>query len=294
MRRWFALCSLAVCGLISVGQFLSAKALVVRMMSTPEKVVAADCIVIGKIVAMEDKAVEVELTPGAPKVSYKVASIKIDDSIAGAKGLTHVRVGFVPPPPAPPTGPGGPPIRIRRPGLNLNLEVGQEGVFFLSKFAQSDFMVIPPRCQFIDKKSADYDKQVALVRKAVKVIGEPVKALKAEKQGDRFEAAAIMLQKYNSYPANRTGKVVREPINAEESKLILTALRDADWSKTDDAMMNPLALFQRLGLQPKDGFQYPRVQPGQDFNKVMQEAAKKWLKENADKYRIQQWVEVKN
>lgn len=294
MRRWFALSLLTVGGMIAAGQFLSAKALVARMLSTPEKVVASDCIVVGKVVAIEEKPVEVEVAAGAPKVSYKVASIKIDDSITGAKGLTHVRVGFVPPPEQPGNPGGGPPIRIRRPGMILKLEVGQEGCFFLSKFAQSDFMVIPPLCQYIDKKAGDYDKQVALVRKAVKVLGDPMKALKAEKQDDRLQAAAIMLQKYNAYPANRTGKVLRQPIGAEESKLILGALRDADWSKTDDAAMNPLVLFQRLGLQPKDGFQYPRVQPGQDFNKVMQDAAKKWLKENADTYRVQHWVEQKN
>jgi hypothetical protein len=287
---------LAVSGLIGAGQFLSAKALVARMLSTPEKVVAADTIVVGKVVAIEDKAVEVEVTPGAPKVSYKVASIKIDDSIKGAKGLTHVRVGFIPTPAAPRVNPGtgGPPIRIRRPGMNLTLEVGQEGCFFLSKFGQSDFMQMPPLCQYIDKRAGDFDKQVALARKTVGVISDPIKALKAKEESDRFQAAAIMLQKYNAIPAGATGQMVRKPIGAEESKLILAAIRDADWSKTDDAMMNPLAVFQRLGLQPKDGFTYPRVQPGQDFNQVMQDAAKKWLKENADKYRVQRWVEQKN
>ena len=296
MRRWFALYLLAVGGLIGAGQFLSAKALVARMLSIPEKAIAADTIIIGKVVAIEEKPVEVEVAPGAPKVSYRVASIKIEDSVAGAKGLTHMRVGFIPTPPAPPAspGPGRPPIRIRRPGMNLTLEVGQEGCFFLSKFGKNEFMQIPPLCQFIDKKGGDFDKQVALVRKAVKVLGDPIKALKAKDENDRFQAAAIMLQKYNTVSGGSGGQMVRKPIGDEESKLILAALRDADWSKTDDALMNPLAVFQRLGLQPRDGFAYPRVQPGQDFNQVMQEAAKKWLKENADKYRVQHWVEQKS
>jgi hypothetical protein len=292
MCRGFALGLLAFGCMIVGGDFLTAKALAMRMPSLPEKVAASDTIVTGKVVAFEEKLVEVEIAPGQ-KASYKVASIKIDDAITGAKGLTHVRVGFIP---APPINPNEP-VRPIRPGLrggfNASVEVGQEGCFFLAKFAPGDFLIVPQFCQFIDKKADGFEKQVTLVRKTIAVLNDPLKALKAKDQSGRFEAAAMLLQKYNAYPAKRGGKVSRQPVGAEESKLILTALMEADWSKNDDAVLSPLATFQRLGLQPKDGFQYPRVQPGQDFNAVMAETAKKWLKESAGTYRIQHWAEEK-
>jgi hypothetical protein len=295
MRHWFSIFALAFAGLATSGQFLPAKALVARRLSIPERVVASDCIVIGKVIAIEDKPIEVEPSPGAPKVSYKIASIKIAESIHGAKGLTNVRVGFIAPMPVQPIAPGVPNRggRIARPMMNVTLAVGQQGCFFLSKFGNNDFLLISPLCPVVDKKAADFDKQVRLVKKTVTVIANPVNALKAKEQSDRFAAAAILLEKYSFCPPNRSGKMVRRPIGAEESRLILSELEHADWSKSDDAVVNPLTLFQRLGLQPKDGFHYPRVQPGQDFNQVMRDAAKKWLSEHAGKYRIQQWVEEK-
>ena len=43
-------------------------------------------------------------------------------------------------------------------------------------------------------------------------------------------------------------------------------------------------MFFRLGLTPKDGWTQPK-----DFNQTADEA-KKWLKNNADKYRIERFV----
>ena len=292
MRRWFALCCVSIGALAAVGNVVPAKAIAIRLPSTAERAAMADVIVVGKVTAFEDKLVEVEIAPGQ-KASYKIASIKVSATIGGANGLTHVRVGFIPAPAAAPVAPGGPIRPIRRGGYNPTLEVGQEGCFFLAKFAQGDFFVIPSLCQFVDKRIDGFDQQVALVRKAVTVIADPLKALKAKDPADRFEAAAILLQKHGVYPTGRAGKMVRKPIAADESKLILTAVLEADWSKTDDAAMSPLAVFQRLGLQPADGFKYPQVKPGQDFNEVLQESAKKWLKGHVNTYRVLHWVEDK-
>jgi hypothetical protein len=292
MCRWFTLCCLAVGGLAVLGNFAPAKAVAIRLASVPERAAIADVIVVGKVTAIEDKLVETEIAPGQ-KVSYKVASIKVSDGITGAKGVTHVRVGFIPAPAVQPPAPGGGIRPIRRGGFNPTLEIGQEGCFFLAKFAQGEFFVIPPMSLYLDKKAEGFDKQLALVRKTVAVVAEPMTALKAKEAADRFDAAAILVQKHGVYPTGRAGKVVRKPIDAVESKLILVAILEADWSKNDDAAMSPLAVFQRLGLQPADGFQYPQVQPVQDFTAVMQEAAKKWLKTHVNKYRVLHWVEEK-
>jgi len=65
-------------------------------LSPTDQTLRADIIVVGKVTAIEPNAVLVERRPGADKVAHMVATIRIDESLLGAKGLTHVRVGFVP------------------------------------------------------------------------------------------------------------------------------------------------------------------------------------------------------
>jgi hypothetical protein len=48
--------------------------------------------------------------------------------------------------------------------------------------------------------------------------------------------------------------------------------------------MTPQTIFFQLGLTPKDGWTPPK-----DFKQLPDEA-KKWLKDNADKYVIQRFV----
>ena len=51
--------------------------------------------------------------------------------------------------------------------------------------------------------------------------------------------------------------------------------------------MTPQTMFYRLGVTAADGWTQPK-----DF-KQFPEAAKKWLTDNADKYRIQRFVREK-
>src|SRR6516162_5949559 len=63
------------------------------------RVAQASMIVVGKVDSFEEKTVFAKAYAAAQnKAEYKVAVIKISDPIQGAKGLTTVRVGFVPPP----------------------------------------------------------------------------------------------------------------------------------------------------------------------------------------------------
>lgn len=290
MSQWFARPALALAVFACAGNGLTARALMVRQAAVPERVVAADTIVVGKVVSIEDKEVEASAFPGSPeKATYRVASIKVDEILSGAKGVTHVRVGFIPAPPVDP----GRPVRPIRPAMNAQFTIGDEGVFFLARHHEADFQVVPPTVVHIDKKADGFAKQVAFVRKAVQLMADPQKGLKADDAGDRFLTAAMLLQKYGT-PRSRTGKPVqRELIPAEESKLILKALYDVDWTKQDsDYSLMPLSVFLRLGVQPKDGFKHPQPKPGQDYNKLIQDAAKAWLKDNLATYRVQRFVEV--
>jgi hypothetical protein len=79
-----------------------------------------------------------------------------------------------------------------------------------------------------------------------------------------------------------------EPIDAEESKLILQALAQADWTKPVTPMdVSAQRVFNQLNLTAKDGWTRPKVA------KEFPTAAKKWLQENAGKYRIQRYASAK-
>jgi hypothetical protein len=84
------------------------------------------------------------------------------------------------------------------------------------------------------------------------------------------------------------------PIAAEENRLILKALAEADWdmSKYTGPMqqLNPLAIFNRLGISQQDGYKQPQPQQGQDYQKAITQAMKSWLQKNADTYRIQKFL----
>ena len=83
------------------------------------------------------------------------------------------------------------------------------------------------------------------------------------------------------------GATKTEAVPAEESRLILRALADADWSGRAFAPLSPQGVFLRLGLTEKDGWKPPA-----DLRNFPA-AAQKWLKENAGKYRVRRYVPAK-
>src|SRR5262245_4765700 len=139
MRRWFAVAAVAA-GCLMLTQ--TVHALVARPFPLAQKVAVSDAVVVGRVVAVEERVVEVAQAPNATKTAYTIANIKINDGLVGTKGLTNIRVGFIPTAAVNPNG-GRPPIR--RPGVVIpNLAAGQEGCFFLSKHPVGDFYVITP------------------------------------------------------------------------------------------------------------------------------------------------------
>jgi hypothetical protein len=75
----------------------SARSQVVQDGLSPiEQTVMADIVVVGKVTGMEPQTVLAERWRGDDKVGHLVATIRIEESLLGAKGLTHIRVGFAP------------------------------------------------------------------------------------------------------------------------------------------------------------------------------------------------------
>jgi hypothetical protein len=265
---------------------LSAKAMMIAPAPIAQRVATADCVVIGTVTSLEAKTVKAPRFQGDKDMAeYTVAVVKIEKGYLGAKELTHIRVGFIPPPVNPMNpGPGiGP---IRRPIPQVNLVKDQQVCLFLSRHAQGgDFYVAPMYYDFIDPKNANFAKDKEEIEKAAKLLANPMAGLESKNATERFDTAALLVVKYRM-PKIGTPATKQEPIDAKESKLILEAIAGADW--TIQPMMpfalTPQTVFFRLGLTDKEGWKQPM-----DF-KQMPDAAKKWLKDNADTYRLQRFV----
>jgi hypothetical protein len=276
-------------------------------MMQPARLTQADAIVVGRVVAIEPMDVQAAPAAGQAKVNYRVAVIQVSEPIHGVKKETQtIRVGFMAqangPNVVPPGGgiqilpvnqpaiqpfPGG--RRVFPGNVQMNLEVGQDGMFTLNKHHQENFFVVPGFNNFINRQNnPNFDNEVKTAKQLGKVMGDPVAALKAEDKQDRYLAAAILVSKYRT-PFNPTGMPMKsEKITAEESKLILQAIAGGDWTagRFNAAVPNPYELFNQLGITQNDGYNPVNVRTQQDIAAAMQ----KWLDENNGKYVVSKLV----
>jgi len=252
---------IALFGVILTASVVSARIMAPAPVS--DRVAKADLVITGKVVSIEDKSIG----------DYQIAVVKIDDAILNAKGLTHVRVGFIPT-----TGGRFP---------HLNLQVDQESCFFLTQKNGQSFYVATQYFNIVDKKAANYEEVVKEAKQCGKLLGDADASLKAKDANDRMLTASMLITRYRT---PREGAVKQEAIDAAQSKLILQTLADADWTpkNAQPYTMQPQQLFLRLGLTDKDGWTVPA-----DV-KELPDSAKKWLKDNDEKYRIQRFVVEKS
>ena len=263
----------------------------IRIFTPIEKVARAEIVVSGKVSAVEKEMVNaIRFVGDKEKVPHKVVVIKIEKGLIGGDAITHVKVGFLPPPPADPAGGVRPPVRG---GFQqVDLKEGQEGVFFLTKHPSGEFYTITPLMAPLDPKAENYKAQAEQVKLAAAALADPMKALKAAKADDRFFAASALLAKYRSYPEDgRETEMVK--VAADESKLILKSLAEADWKKNEPEGMNAMQAFYQLGLTDANGFKQPQVKPGEDFQDVVKAAYLKWLDGAGKDYQIQKIVPKK-
>ncbi len=261
-----------------------------------QKLVRADAVVVGKITAIEKDTVNASQYPGAPnQVEYKVAVLKVDEPILGANNLTHIKIGFIPPPPTPPADPAVPPGRPGRGGLPpVNIAVGVEGLFYLTKHHSGQFYTINPMMAPAEVKAENYDKELELAKKAAAALADPMKALKSNTADDRLFAATVLITKYRTYPEGAQ-EIETVKIPAEENQLLLRAVAEGNWKpdSNDPNAPNAFMAFSLLGLNEKDGWKYPMVKPGEDFIEKTKEAFTNWLAGVGQNYQITKMVKKK-
>lgn len=267
------------------------------VLTIPDRFARAETVVIGKVKSIEAKPVSAIPAVGVQqKQDYQIAVIEVSEVLAGAR-VAQVRVGFVAPPTVPQAKPAADtPLtkECKAAPLPVLLSVGQEGCFFLVPHCEQSFSLILGHSTTIDKKVPTSEKDIALAKRCGKLAADPMAGMRSKDAEDRLIAASIQLTRCRTYkgPANVAAKL--QPIDAEQSKLILQAVATADWTAANPQqppVVQPQNLFWQLGITAQDGW----APPAQGFKdqKEFETAAKKWLTENADKYRIQGYLEEK-
>jgi len=267
----------------------------------------ADAVFVGRVVALEPMDVEAPQVAGGPKVTYRIAVVQVTESIFGLKKDTkNVRVGFMMQGNLPVNGPGGgiqilpaqpPAIQplpgggLRRPSYQpqIQLQVGQDGLFSVNKHSKEGFYLSPNFQNFVTRNNnPNFDTSVKTAKQLSKVMADPVASLKSEDKQDRYAAAAILVGKYRTAD-NPTGRPMKqEPIDAAESKLILKALAEGDWTpnRFGTPIPPPYELFNQLGINQQDGYNPTNIRTQPQIFEAMQ----KWLEDNNGKYRIKKWI----
>ena len=161
MRRMFAT---AAAVMICLGLALQAHAMMAAPSPIGDRVALAQVIVVGKVTAIEDKTVNAMRFPGdKDKAQYGVAVIEVEDGILGAKAKSKVRLGFIPPPAPNP----GKPILLKGRGMPAPV-VGQEACWILTKNIDGDFYVTGAYFTVIDKKNANFEKDVTQLKRCAR------------------------------------------------------------------------------------------------------------------------------
>lgn len=273
----------------------AAPAFGLRVAAPPgQAAVAAQVVVVGKVKAVEKDLVEVPspFAGAKDKQNYKIAVVTVETGLIGADKLKEIKVGtFQPPKPAP-----NAPRLGRGPAAAYELKEGQQLLLTLNKHPHADFYISTSFGAPPDLTTDAGKKELEAAKAVAAVLADPKKALTSDKPEVRGEAAAIMVMKYRSgVPFG--GATEQVPVGAEESKLILKALLDAEW-KADrfGTLANPFAASYQLGLTNKDGWVEPVVAasppgvPPPDFAAIRKAEFAKWLAGPGKDYQIKKFV----
>jgi hypothetical protein len=245
--------------------------------SVANKVALADCVVLGKVTAIEAGPVQGQVWrySALPKWDFTIVEVEIAEPLFGAKGVKRARFGFIG-------------------SLEKNVQyqpapaVGRSGCFFGVKVGNNDFYVVPRFC-YHDQKAPGFADDLALARRAGRLLAKPTEGLKSKDPDERVSAAYLLILRslFAPFRHGETGKSV--PIDAEQSKLALLALAKADWKKHGKEVRVAL---NWLNWGAKYGAPMPSGLPLDQGDPKWPTAAQEWLRENADSFRIHRLVKA--
>jgi hypothetical protein len=233
-----------------------------KLRPTWSRLAKGTTVVVGEVTAIDAKPIEaLPNTKSKEKLTYRVATIKVNELILGAKDLKEVKVGFA---------------------KEDELKKEQEACFILMPHHEQPFYIYDDvQYDLFNTDHRYFDLRTRILRHSAKCLEAPNEMLKSQEPRDRLLTAAILISRYRE--ASVGSKT--EPIDVEQSKLILRALRDADWGKEDKSYrLQPQPLFDLLGLTEKDGWNAPKAAGDKRL------AAENWLIDHHNTYRILRFV----
>lgn len=222
----------------------------------------ATVVVQGTVESIEDKTIEAVSDPTSKeKHTYKIAKVKVSDVLMGSKDLKEVKVGFF---------------------KEDELKPEKEAVFILTPHFQHPFLhCADSQYDLFAPDALNYNVWTKILRDAGRLLEMPNESLKSQEARERLLTAAVLISRYR----DSTLGMKTEQIDVEQSKLLLRALRDADWGKEDKPYrLHPKPVFDLLGIEAKDGFNPPKDVTGARL------AAENWLIDNHAKYRVTRFV----
>jgi hypothetical protein len=237
-----------------------------------QRFTAAECVLVGKIINYDEKTMNALPAPGAKATQeFAVAVLEITKAIKGADGLTHIRIAL---------------------DMTQNLPLGKEACFFLNPHFEEPVCVMNWRFGAPEYKenNAGFDASVRQYERWGRLLKNPLEGLQSKDADERFLTAALLVTEHRTFrPGFHSQDQKTAAIDATQSKLILLALADAEWSKVIlDNTVSVQSLFTQLAPTAKDGW---NASIGYDA-KGYEIAVKKWLKDSADTFRIKTFVQI--
>lgn len=261
-----------------------ARALVVAPPALPVKFMQAETVVVGRVIGLEDQDVEVQPYPNSPqKTTMRIAIVKIDEVLQGDKNAKSLKLGFA----VPKVHPQG--VIVSPGGRGQQFAVGQAGTFFLNKHHTGKFDVAASFYGFQSNQDPNYQRDLTQLRRLVQVRANPLEALKGKDADDKLLAVSMLLHQYRTNPGNPKQPKMA-PVPAEENKLILKTLAEANWKAAPmrpGGELHPYSLFLQLNATKADGFEQPKGV--RDIQQIY-ENAQRWLVANQEKFQIQRYV----
>ncbi len=229
--------------------------------SMPLTLAGADAVFVGTVDDVSAKTVPSPLHKDDTR-PMRPAMVSVSESLLGG-AAKKVEVGYFPMDGA------------RRPGLML--AKGKEYLFFVTRNPGKKGAFVAGSTYAAHANTGPaFKAMVDEARTLSEAIRAPKKALADKDAGVRVAAAYVLIARYQTAPA---GGAEREPVPADESKMILEVLAAAEW-KAERRGVSASAAFSWMPITAADGWTPPKDLP------TYADAAKKWLKENAGKYRM--------
>ena len=271
MRRVFACVALLFAALPAVADRIAPP--------VPRPLTAAvnsDVVLVGTVTAVEDDPVKAKAAPDAKAdTEFRVLVVKIDDGLLGVKNVTRVRVALT-------VAEFNSPLRT--------LKEDAKCLLYLTQHPTTNLLVPLAAHPSVNMAGRGADEILRRTKIVTAAIADPVKALKAEAKDDRVLAACGLAMYYRKVPPGDREAVARP---ADESKLLLAALAEGEWTLTAlTDTGNPFAVVRGLGLEDA-GLSLPTPANDAGYVAACQMAFKEWLAGKGKDARVKQLVPKK-